>query len=207
MSEDHKDEIVDVALQLFLSKGIQSVTMKQLVEKLGVSTKTIYKLFSDKAELLKLCLNLHYASLFTELSTIVSKSENEMEAFLRIIDRTVELEFAINPQFYRDLNKYYPDIQSSVMHMQSKSTINWNDIIERGKQNGLFRPEIDHNVFWLAFQHLYSAITRENIFVHLDLSEQQLIKNTVLVYLRGICTPHGSHALEEYLKSQTFKIL
>jgi len=100
-----KEQIVEVALQEFLKNGIQSFTIKQLTDITKVSTKTVYKLFADKRALLRDCLNKHYHDLFIELSVLNTGSENEIDAFLKIIHRTVELEFEVNPLFYSELNK------------------------------------------------------------------------------------------------------
>lgn len=202
-----KEEIIDIALERFLNDGIQSITMKQFTEPMGISTKTIYAMFTSKAALLKTCLITHYSRFFTELSKIASDANDEMGAVIKIIDKSVELEFKINPQFYRDLNKYYPELQNEAISSQSKLLTSWGNIIDKGKKNGLFLPEINKDVFWITFQQLYSGITRENFYEDLGLSGQELIKNTVLVFIRGICTKQGLQKLELHIKSQTLKML
>src|SRR5689334_18277748 len=58
-----REEILDTSLQRFLKFGIRKMTIQKLVEPLGISTKTVYKYFSDKEALLKECLAVHYARL------------------------------------------------------------------------------------------------------------------------------------------------
>lgn len=51
--EERKSEIIDVACQLFLSKGYDSTTMKDVMRHLGIAKGTIYHYFSSKEELLE----------------------------------------------------------------------------------------------------------------------------------------------------------
>ena len=49
-----KQKIIQGALQQFLTHGIRKMTMQKLVEAMGLSTKTVYKYFTDKEDLLQL---------------------------------------------------------------------------------------------------------------------------------------------------------
>ena len=59
-----KERIIEVSLQQFLEHGIKQMTIQNLVEPLGLSTKTVYKYFADKEDLLKQCLFMHYTELY-----------------------------------------------------------------------------------------------------------------------------------------------
>ena len=109
-----KAEITEFTLKAFLSEGIQAVTLKQLAAETGVSTKTLYKLFTDKSGLLRNCLELHYSRFFHELEVLSEQGNNEVETFVSILDRVVSVEFEVNPKFYAELNKYYPGLQTEV---------------------------------------------------------------------------------------------
>lgn len=193
-----KEEIVTIALKYFLNEGIQAVTLKHLSDTMRISTKTVYKHFTDKKELLKSCLTMHYADFFKELSQLRVSGENELEVLLNIIHRTVALEFEVNPLFYAELNKYYPQLQTEVSQVQKKIFGDISNSIEEGKKNGIFLPEISQEVFWIAFVQLYAGITRDHLYNKLDLSGPELIQNTVLIYVRGICTLKGLLLLEHY---------
>ncbi len=51
--EERKSEIVAAACQLFLSKGYDKTTMKDVMRQLGIAKGTIYHYFSSKEELLE----------------------------------------------------------------------------------------------------------------------------------------------------------
>lgn len=196
-----KKEIVKIALQEFLQQGIQSFTIKHLTELTGISTKTVYKLFGDKTALLKTCLDTHYSRLTNELLAL--NTDNEIETILNMTYHIVALEFEVNPQFYAELNTYYPNLQSEVIATQSEVLEKFAENIQRGIRNGSFLPEINPDVCIIACQQLYSGITREKIYGSLRLSGPELIKNTIMIYLKGMCTPSGLQKLKQYEQSLT----
>ena len=194
-----KEEIVEIALQKFLHNGIQSFTIKHLTELTGISTKTVYKLFDDKTALLRTCLNTHYSRLNNELLEL--HSDNEIETMLNIMDHVVQLEFEVNPRFYAELNTYYPNLQDEVGESHGEVLKKLADTIQQGVQSGLFLSEINPDVCLIACQQLYSGITRDKIYNSLNLSGPELTKNTVLVYLRGMCTHLGLQKLKQIEQS------
>ena len=195
-----KTEIAEFTLKEFLSQGIQAITLKQLATETAVSTKTLYKLFTDKSGLLRNCLELHYSRFFHELQILGSQGENEVETFVIILDRVVSVEFQVNPKFYAELNKYYPGLQTEVGTKYNNLHGIFGKIIKQGKSNGLFLQTIDGEVSLITLQRLYHGITRELVYKDSGLSGPELVKNTVFLYLRGMCTPLGIQKLEEALK-------
>ena len=59
-----KEEILQTSLKQFLKHGIREMSIQKLVEPMGISTKTVYKYFKNKEELLEEALHLHYAQQF-----------------------------------------------------------------------------------------------------------------------------------------------
>ncbi|NAS13288.1 TetR/AcrR family transcriptional regulator [Poritiphilus flavus] len=198
-----KAEITEIALKAFLDHGIQPITIKQLASWNGVSTKTIHKLFVDKPGLVRSCLELHYSRFFAELQELAAKAGDEIESVINILNRIVKVEFEVNPRFYEDLNKFYPELQTEIGTAQNGMPDMMMDIIEKGKRNGLFLPDIEAEVCIIALQRLYQDITRAKIYADLALSGPQLVENSVLLYFRGMCTPLGVQKMQVYGKSAT----
>ena len=59
-----KEEILQTALRHYLTHGIREMSNYRLVEILGISTKTLYKYFTSKEELLEETLHLFYSRQF-----------------------------------------------------------------------------------------------------------------------------------------------
>ena len=77
-----KEIIIEVSLQQFLEHGIKQMTIHKLVDPLGLSTKTVYKYFADKEDLLKQCLFLHYSELSERFIFLEKAYSNPVESIL-----------------------------------------------------------------------------------------------------------------------------
>lgn len=60
-----REQIIEVAVEMFLNYGFKSVTMDDIADKLGISKKTIYAHFSTKTKLIDASGN-HILQMVTE---------------------------------------------------------------------------------------------------------------------------------------------
>jgi AcrR family transcriptional regulator len=198
-----KDRIIAASLEMFLKNGIQAVSIQTITRNTGVSSKTIYKLFRDKNQLLEKCLAVHYNRLFDQLNVEIASASNALEALLKLNEQVVDLEFRTNPVFYQDLNYYYPLLQDKTGKRYGKKIQEiLIGVFNQGKTNGYFRNEIQPEVFFITLNAIYGSITRNRIFEPLRIEVNKLIENTTLTYIRGCCTLFGIKFLDNYLKGK-----
>jgi AcrR family transcriptional regulator len=191
-----KDEIIETSLQQFLKHGIRKMTVQKLVEPLGISTKTVYKYFNDKEELLKHCLVKHYSGLAEGFDI---GDSNPVITVLNLWHKAMELDFGVNHVFYHDLNYYYPQLQDAILNRFFKKKFSKLDVLmENGIKQGYFRNGILPAMIPEVTSALYSSITRTGQFKKYKLSPTVLMQNTIEAYLRGICTEKGLRDINNY---------
>ena len=64
-----KEHILNVCTHLFLQKGFKEVTMKEIVEKTGMSKGAIYHYFNSKEQLFLEVINITITSAFDSHSS------------------------------------------------------------------------------------------------------------------------------------------
>jgi len=204
MEKALKDQIIETSLQQFLKHGIRKMTVQKLVEPLSISTKTVYKYFTDKEDLLKICLTVHYQRLAkTITATSGNTSLSPVIILLQLWREAIQLDFGVNHIFYHDLNYYYPRLQDAVMKkVFKKYPIELKEILEDGQKKGYFRKNSITDVVLDAIEVLYANITRTGKFKGAGLSPLLILENTVEVYLRGLCTQKGLQELDQYNASK-----
>ena len=193
-------EIADIALNQFLKDGIQEFTIKKLTALTGISSKTVYKIFGDKTNLLRICLINHYSQLFKILREKNSKASNPVISFLEILYFIAELEFKVNPKFYADLNKYYPILQDEIIKTNQDAEFLFAQVTDQGIRQGFFENKIDPKIVLVSLQRLYAGITRDRLFEGFDYPVKTLLDNTVYLFIKGMCTPLGVQKLNEFTK-------
>ena len=204
MEKALKDQIIETSLQQFLKHGIRKMTVQKLVEPLSISTKTVYKYFTDKEDLLKICLTVHYQRLAkTITATSGNTSLSPVIILLQLWREAIQLDFGVNHIFYHDLNYYYPRLQDAVMKkVFKKYPIELKEILEDGQKKGYFRKNSITDVVLDAIEVLYANITRTGKFKGAGLSPVVILENTVEVFLRGLCTQKGLEELDQYNASK-----
>ena len=190
-----KEEIIETSLQQFLRHGIRKMTVQKLIAPMGISTKTVYKYFNDKEELLKHCLVKHYSELAKDFD--ITGSSNPVIAIFKLWHNAMELDFGVNHIFYHDLNYYYPRLQDSILHRFFKKRFSkLGELMEKGVKQGYFRNDIVPAMIPEVTSALYSSITRTDQFKKYKLTPGVLIQNTIEAYLRGVCTEKGLKELK-----------
>jgi AcrR family transcriptional regulator len=200
MEKALKDQIIETSLQQFLKHGIKKMTVQKLVAPLSISTKTVYKYFTDKEDLLKICLTVHYQRLAKTIAAATGNTSfSPVIILLQLWREAIQLDFGVNHIFYHDLNYYYPRLQDAVMKkVFKKYPIELKEILDDGKRKGYFRKNTMPDVVLDAIEVLYANITRTGKFEGARLSPILILENTVEVYLRGLCTQKGLQELDQY---------
>jgi AcrR family transcriptional regulator len=187
-----REKIIETSLQEFLKHGIRKMTMQKLVVPLGISTKTMYKYFSNKEELLEECLIIHYKETDKKLLEIKDSSPNMVVVLCSVFDKSMELDFGTNHLFYHDLNYYYPELQDKAIKLYSRKAGEiLTGIIEKGILDGDFQGHLQAPIILTAIGVLYRSVTRNEAYKMFKVKPSELIKHTTDVYLRGICTLKG----------------
>lgn len=201
---DLKEQIVQASLAQFLKYGIRKMTIQKLVEPMGISTKTVYKYFTNKKDLLKECISLQYARLFEKFDEMENDVASPVIKIFRLQHNAIKVEFGANHLFYHDLNYYYPQLQD---HTLKKHVGRYKEgffkLLGQGIEQGYFRDDILPNIVFEIITSMYASITRTQEFRQFKLPPVIILKNTIEIYLRGICTVKGLKELDKHYISIT----
>ena len=191
-----KDKIVEVALEQFLNHGIRSMTIKKLIDPMGISTKTVYKYFDSKEDLLAECLRVLYGGYHNEFVAILGSNESPVNQLLILFRSTLDKDFGVNQEFFHDLNYYYPELQNAAIQYYIENYPRLMvPLVQKGIEEGYFHQFIIPEVVLNGIGTLYTSITRPEDKIRRD-NPYKLFKNLVEVYIRGMCTEKGLEEIE-----------
>lgn len=196
---DTKSTLLNSSLQYFLKHGIRSMSNDKLAALLGISTKTVYKYFKNKEQLLEEATHLFHTQQYRMLESLPAEA-NAACLLFDLWRGGVEIEYKVNKAFFDDLHYYYPRVAKKVESSISKKfTTQFLKIIRRGIDEGEFRSEIIPEVALEGILVFYSSLVRTEHFKKFRLSSSQAFDNTLALYIRGLCTKKGLQALDDYL--------
>jgi len=196
-----KEKILQKALEQFLQFGTREISNVKLVETLGVSTKTLYKYFKNKEELLEQALHLYHDQQYRYLDSL-SLDKNGACCFFDVWHYALEVEYHVNYKFFEDLHHYYPELAKKVdTAIDQKFREKFLHIIQNGINDGSFQKNIIPMVVLDSVFLLHAGIVRTDKFKEYHLSSFNIFLNTIVIYIRGLCSEEGRRHLQEHIHS------
>lgn len=189
--------------ELYLKFGIRSVTMDNVASEFGVSKKTLYQFFADKADLVGQVVDYHLTNPCFDFNAPGNGNAIDRYFALRRHIITIMRHFNNNIEF--DLKKQYPDIYCKVHQMKRERIFEGTKRnIEEGMAEGLFRRGLDAAL--IAKLHigrmLFTLNPENEVFQEDELKDISLFDRVIDYHMHAICAPAGL----AYYKKQLNKI-
>lgn len=195
------EQMVEAARQLFFRYGIRSVTMDELARHLGVSKKTFYQHFKDKADLVKAVTALQIQEEEAFMEKVQDECENAIDEVIKISEYVRAMLKQFHPSLLYDLRKYYPESwQLFLKHKHEHMMRCIQSNIERGIEEGLYRERLNPQIIARMRMEMIQITLDAEVFPprHFDLREVQLQIFDFFIY--GMASERGRKLWERYIE-------
>lgn len=198
-----KETILQKANEMYMSFGYKSVTMDDIATELGISKKTIYQHYANKNELVEASTLYLFEKISTGIDHICTLDNNSIEEIFEIRKFLMKnLNNETTSPFYQ-LQKFFPQ---TFAWLHSKQFEKMNgcmlENINKGIQNGLYRPDIDIDFISRIYFTGLTGIKNTDIFPTDTYEINAVTKQYLEYHLRAITTQKGLEtlkiALEKY---------
>ena len=198
-----KLDIIERSSLIYLKYGIKSVTMDDLANQLGVSKKTIYKYFSDKNELVLTIIQRTLNFEEKMCHKIQTKSENALEALIKISKMVIERLNNVNPTIFLDLQKHY----SEAWHLMEKHKWEFvltaiSDNIKRGIDEKIYRDDLNVEVVSRLYIATIDVIMNPEIYKWPEFQFHELFKEVMKFQFHGLINENGKNYLKLNYKDE-----
>lgn len=190
--EDKKLFILKNVGGLYLKFGIKSVTMDDVAQEFGISKKTLYQYFKDKADLVAQVIDYYLSNPIFNLNDFGNGNAIDRYFALREHISNILRYFHNNIEF--DLRKQYPKLYRKVHRMKREKIFeNTVENINDGIKSGLFRPDLDVELIAkLEVGKMLLTLNPENeIFTETECTSIELFDKVIEYYMYSICTEKG----------------
>lgn len=206
-----KEYIIEQATEMFRQLGIKAVRMDDIAQHLGVSKRTLYELFDDKMNLLKLCMYNYYEQRTEQMNQRLAERANVIEKILTAFDL-----FLVNgdteQRIQTNLRRFYPALYEEISAtMQQRNRDRLRGAIQKGIDDGLLDPtiDVDLSVAMLGWS-LSGVVDTRRASLPSNITPEYALRYVVINFLRGISTVKGMEVIDTFLgkfrKPQTEKI-
>lgn len=195
-----KEYIIEQATEMFRQFGIKAVRMDDIAQHLGVSKRTLYELFEDKMNLLRLCMYNYYEERQERLNQRLNERANVIEKILTAFDL-----FLVNNdtehRMQTNLRRFYPALYEEISAtMQRRNIDRLKGAIEKGIAEGLLDPtiDVDLSVAMLGWS-LSGVVDTRRASLPNNITPEYALRYVVINFLRGISTVKGIKVIDAFL--------
>ena len=161
---DIRERIITEAFTLFIKFGIRSVTMDQIAFELGISKRTLYENFVDKTTLLSEGIEHFRKNKHAEALDILKKCDNVIESLYFIGRHGELLRKKVNPLFYEDIRKLYPEIHLKISDKSfNRDYPLMETMFRKGISEGVFKKELNPLLMADFWNQVMNIIMNEEI--------------------------------------------
>jgi AcrR family transcriptional regulator len=197
-----KEEILDIASQIFIEKGFEETTMTDIVEASQLSRGGVYKYFSSTDEMFKEIVKKYDKKTEMNIEKLIEQSEIAWQAIERFLDQSEEsliksgLGFGI-VQFEYAVNSCRKENRTAYLMKRFESAFtNLGKLIENGIQTNEFKPNQPVNAIVMFIVNILDGILLYRMLsIGIAEPEQVYIKEQISglkMYLRNVLQVESS---------------
>jgi AcrR family transcriptional regulator len=194
-----KDRILNHAQQLFMRKGIKSVSMDDIAADMAMSKKTLYKWFENKDQIVQAGMSRHLESTQLDCNAMIETATSAIDELFRMLD-WVKQEFSnVHPSIFYDLQKFHPATWQ--LWQAHKNEFILSQIIEnlrRGIAEGLFRADLDLDVIARLRLAQIELQFAPDIYPPREFANERVSVALLEHFMLGVATLKGHRLINDY---------
>lgn len=205
--ESKQQEIINVAREMFGEYGIRSVSVDDICRQVGISKKTLYQYYNNKAELLDSLLTQEMENVKNEALEIKAEANNAIHSLLLVSKLIGRLSMNAKPAAAYDLKKYYPELYKKFVDI--KRQMAYEGIVmnlERGMKEGLYRSDLSIEVIARLYIQKIEQMHDKEFLQHMEFSHECIFEIMFENHIRGIANQKGIEVFEKEKENLNFKI-
>lgn len=196
----NRDRILQAAEKLFRRLGIRSVTMDDIARELGMSKKTLYQEFNNKADIVYAVTCSHFEEEQRECLAMHLVAKDPVEELILTIQWLSGFMREMNPSIIYELQKYYPRCWQLLRNFEQEFVLGIvQESLVKGIQAGLFRSEMKPEIIArIRIAQIHNSFDHE-VFPIGEFDTTDVIIQGTELFLHGLVTMKGKKLIYKYL--------
>ncbi|MBM7583546.1 AcrR family transcriptional regulator [Bacillus pakistanensis] len=159
-TEKKKEKIRNVAIELFLSFGIEKVSITEIAKKASVSPVTIYNHFGTKDELVRKVITSFIQKEWEDRLDITKRGDLSFhEKIEKMVFETESITGKTNPEFLNSMINGDPELEKMIGEIYHQFLPSIVDFFEEGKKQGYMDPDISTETIMIYLNLLKNAMS------------------------------------------------
>ena len=179
-----RERILDKSYELIQRYGLRGFTMDDVASELGISKKTIYKIFDSKNQLISELVDRIAEVEKTSFLEEISKHEDWFDKFETML--TMYTPEDIPMRLVEELYRYYPEEKEKIEKMFEFRQEILYPLIEEGQRLGKIRRDLNPVIIIMLIHDLFMTPTDSKRLKGQDITIKQLLEQMKKLFFYGI---------------------
>jgi len=166
--QQRRQNIIDIAKDLFLEQGVQTIQMQDVATAAGIGIATLFRYFPKKEYLMIAATNAITEEMATSVGQIVEQNCTAYEKIEQILDYYIGI--TKDPQhrlakyfesfdLYEKIAEESPEQYTEYLCARNKLANILLTLVEQGKQDASLRSDVDLDLFIMTMVQNFSIFT------------------------------------------------
>lgn len=196
-----QERILETALRMFRTIGIKNVTMFDIARECGISKKTVYEHFTDKAELIQAGIRTLLETLREEMTKDRNEAEDAIDEIIRTTANIQARARTMNPVMLYEVRKYHPEIAKEIEQFRRDAVLQHiRANLQRGMEEGLFNSHFKIDIIARMRQLQLETVFDPLQYPAAEFELHEVMQEITTNYIMGIATLKGRKLAGQYLK-------
>lgn len=185
---EKRRQILERALALFFARGITPVSMEDIASTQGISKKTLYKFFPNKAALVEAAIESRMTQIVASALKVAEDRSlpfpHRLRGILAIVSRQIGL---LGQGLVQDMYFNQPEIWDRIDKYRREHVFSLiTGMIEEGIKTGYIRSEVDSRLVPVLFLNAISSVLTPAQFMSLPYPPEQVFEAFFRILFGGI---------------------
>ena len=172
--------------------GFSNLTIDELANDLRISKKTIYKYFPSKQNILETIIRYNMNRISKRHDEILALPINAIQKLHLAFDAVWETLRDASKAMIEDLQKSSPSWWQEVDEFRKNRIVKTTHQIWReGIEQGLFRPEINEDVFAFAYWGAIQTVVNPDFLITHSVSIVDVLNQIKMIMMNGVLNERG----------------
>ena len=192
-------KILGASVELFRQYGFKAITMDDIARRAGISKKTLYQHFANKQEIVNESVMWYKNRLCENCELVANQAENAVEAFVKTQQLMDQVYKQTNPGAIMEMQRFFPEAYELFRAtLQEKDLVIIKQILQRGIDEGLFRPDINADLLGRYRLETSLIMFQQNLLVNERYDLMFVTHEICEHFLYGIMTQKGEKLYHKY---------
>lgn len=179
--------ILLTARELFIGRGLSMASMDELARRLGMSKRTIYRLYRSKRELAEAVVDAIFAEAEARIEACLDNGGESLEILECLVSLVRSVAGMVSSQALADLRFREPELWERICSRREKLIQGRiGGVVEAGKRSGAIRRELPTDVVVRIVVGVIGGVATPEAAMDLGRSIEDLVGLVADILIRGL---------------------